>query len=220
MTRISRTSSIEKRRVHSSFVRQNRKVIDRASSVEAVTPVNPVFNNINYSSANHLMYSDTLYDNLIQLKNEYLNYYHHERNLQKAIDEIKEDNLIPIERMADLIAKYNMAIKALNNFDIHLRTDFTNTIKDIIHEYEPDLNNIGISIVRKKELEINEIDFQNSLVQTQDKGLELFQPIKNMVLKLYKGFRNIKGPYKEGYDNKYPDIIQEDTSGMVLDKKS
>lgn len=220
MTRISKPSSIEKRRVHSSFVRQNRQVIDRASSVEAVTPVNPIFNNINYSSANHLMYSDTLYDNLIQLKNEYLNFYHHERNLQQAIDEIKEDSLIPIEHMENLIDKYNMAIKALDNFDIHLRTNFAHNIQDVIYEYEEDLNNMGISIVRTKELEIDKTSFKNSLIQAQDEGLELFQPIKDMILKLYIGFRNIKGPYKEGYSNKYPDIIQEDTSGMVLDKKS
>ena len=41
-----------------------------------------------------------------------------------------------------------------------------------------------------------------------------------MILKLYKGFRNIKGPYKEGYDDKYPDIVEGDSSGMVLDEKS
>ena len=219
MTRISKTTSIEKNRIHSSFVHRNT-VVDRASSVEAVTPVNPVFNNINYSSANHLMYSDTLYDNLVELKNEYLNFYHHERNLQQSIAEIDEDNLISIEKMKNLIDKYNMAIKALCTFDIHLRTNFAEGIKSTIHEYEKDLNKIGISIVRKQELEIDEIDFMDSLIQAQDDGLELFKPIKGMILKLYKGFRNIKGPYKEGYDDKYPDIIEGDNAGMVLDERS
>lgn len=220
MTRISRTQSIEKSRIHTSFVRRNGTVIDRASSVEAVTPVNPVFNNINYSSANHLMYSDTLYDNLIDLKNEYLNFYHHERNLQQSIAEIDEDNLISIEKMKNLIDKYNMAINALSTFDLHLRTNFTEKIRDIIHDYEPDLNKIGISIVKDKELEIDEMDFMDSLILAKDEGLELFKPIKGMILKLYKGFRNIKGPYKEGFDDRYPEILEGDNAGMVFDKKS
>lgn len=220
MTRISRTQSIEKRRIHSSFVHRNKTVIDRASSVEAVTPVNPVFNNINYSSANHLMYSDTLYDNLIELKNEYLNFYHHERNLQQSILEIDEENLISIEKMKNLIDKYNMAINALSSFDLHLRTNFTEEIKNIIQEYEFDLNKIGISIVRGKELDIDQMAFKNSLIQVQDDGLKLFKPIKGMILKLYRGFRNIKGPYKEGYDDKYPHIVEGDNSGMVLDERS
>ena len=220
MTRISRSSSVEKSRIHSSYVHRNKTVIDRASSVDKVTPVNPVFNNISYSSANHLMYSDSLYDNLIALKNEYLNFYHHERNLQKSIAEIDDDNLISIEKMKNLIDKYNMAIKALDTFDLHLRTNFTQGIRSIIHEYEEDLNRIGISIVRNKELQINENDFKDSLILAQDEGQELFKPIKWMILKLYKGFRNIKGPYKDGYDDKYPDIVPGDASGMVLDEKS
>lgn len=220
MTKISRTRSTEKRRIHSSFVHRNKTVIDRASSVEAVTPVNPVFNNINYSSANHLMYSDTLYDNLINLKNEYLNFYHHERNLKKAIDEFKEYPSIPIEYMENLINKYNMAINALNNFDIHLRTNFSDNIEKIIHEHERDLNNIGISIVREKELEIYEEKFKNISIQSKDIVGKLFHPIKEMNLKLYRAFRNIKGPYKEHFDDKYPDIIPGDSSGMVFDKKS
>lgn len=220
MTRISRNQSIEKSRVHTSFVHRNRAVIDRASSVEAVTPVNPVFNNIQYSSANHLMYSDTLYDNLIALKSEYLNFYHHERNLQESIAEIDEDNLISIEKMKNLIDKYNMAINALETFDLHLRTNFAQGIKEIIHDYERDLNKIGIYIVREKELEIYEMDFVDTLIQAPDNGIELFKPIKGMVLKLYRGFRNIKGPYKEGYDDKYPEVLEGDNAGMVLDKRS
>ena len=220
MTRISRNSSIEKKRIHSSFVYRNKTVIDRASSVEAVTPVNPVFNNINYSSANHLMYSDTLYDNLVNLRNEYLNFYHHERNLHKAIEKIEKDESIPIDDMNNLIHKYNMAIRALSSFDIHLRTNFTENIKNIIHEYEGNLNKIGISIINEKELRVNENHFKDILLSSKDDLDKLFTPIRSMILKLYRGFINIKGPYREHYDDKYPDIIPGDNSGMVLDKKS
>lgn len=219
MTRISKSSSIEKRRIHSSYVHRN-KVVERASSVEAITPVNPIFNNVNYSSANHLMYSDTLYDNLMELKYEYLNFYHHERNLHKAIQAIEKDNLIPMENLNNLIDKYNKAIRALTSFDIHLRTNFAESIRNIIKEYEKDLKNIGISIVDEEELKLDEMIFKNMLIQSQEDLNELFEPIRSMIIRLYKGFRNIQGPYREHFDDKYPDLIPRNTSGMVLDEKS
>ena len=225
MAKISRTSSIEKRRIHTSFVHRNKTIIDRASAVGPVTPVNPVFNNINYSSANHLMYSDALYDNLIELKNEYLNFYHHERNLQQAIKELEENGQFPIDNMNNLIDKYNMAIKALTSFDIHLRTNFTEGIQDIIQEHEEDLNRICISIVREKELEINERKFKDNLIESKDNIKNLLDPIRDMIVKLYREFRNIKGPYKEGLEDQYQDISYQDLSyidscGMILDRKS
>lgn len=219
MTKISRSPSIEKKRIHSNYVERNRYV-SKASSVGAVTPVNPVFNNVNYSSANHLMYSDALYDNLMDLKYEYLNFYHHERNLQKAISELGEDNSIPLENMNNLVGKYNLAIEALENFDIHLRTDFTKNIKDIIHQHKDDLDRIGISIIDEKLLKIDELKFQDLFNNSKNDLERLFDPIQDMILKLYDSFRNIKGPYSENFDEKYPEILKDDNRGIVLDEKS
>ena len=87
MTRISSTQSIAKQRIHANFVERNRIVVDRASSVGSVTPISPVENNINYSSANHLMISDLLYDKLEELKRDYLDFYSQERNFHQTVDE-------------------------------------------------------------------------------------------------------------------------------------
>ncbi len=123
MTRINSTPSIARQRVQASLAERNRTIVDRASSIEPVNPVNPVQNNINYSSANHLMTSDLLYDKLEDLKKDYLDFYNNERNLHKAIDEMDLDEEIEIEMMKNLLNKYNKAIISLSLFDQQLRTN-------------------------------------------------------------------------------------------------
>lgn len=44
MVRVSNSSSINRQRIHSSFVERNRIILNRASRVDAVTPVAPVRN--------------------------------------------------------------------------------------------------------------------------------------------------------------------------------
>jgi len=219
MTKISSTSSVSKGRIHNSFVHRNKSV-SRANSVEAVNSVNPISNNTNYSSSNHLMSSDAFYDKLEDLKREYLNFYHHERNLERTIEEIKEDDYSHIDHMKDLIDKYNRAIKALSSFDKHLNTNHTEDIKMILWEYKRHLNQIGIDIVRDKELEINEDIFINKLINLSDNIKDLFRPIKSMVLRLYRGFKNIKVPKGEALEQKYQNFNRIGYSGILLDKKS
>ena len=87
-----------------------------------------------------------------------------EQQIEETIEEIKEDDYSHIDHMKDLIDKYNRAIKALSSFDKHLNTNHTEDIKMILWEYKRHLNQIGIDIVRDKELEINEDIFINKLI--------------------------------------------------------
>jgi hypothetical protein len=220
MTKINSTPSIAKQRIHASFVERNRTIIDRASSVEPVNPVNPVQNNIGYSSANHLMTSDLLYDKLEDLKRDYLDFYNHERNLHRAIDEINLDEEIQLEMMKNLFDKYNRAIIALSHFDHQLRTNNVRKIKEIILEYSIPLNNLGIYLLRETELGIDEEKYKNNLMVSKEIRKTLFKPLRHMLLLLYREFRNIKGPYRENFDDKYPEFPEGDSSGLVLDAKS
>jgi hypothetical protein len=220
MTRINSTPSIGKQRIHASFVERNRTIIDRASSVEAVTPINPVQNNIGYSSANHLMTSDLLYDKLEDLKRDYLDFYNHERSLNRAIDEIDLDEEIQLEMMKKLLDKYNRAIISLSHFDYQLRTNNIRKIKEIILEYSIPLNNLGIYLLRENELGIDEEKYKNNLMVSKEIRKTLFKPLRHMLLLLYREFRNIKGPYRENFDDKYPEFPEGDSSGLVLDTKS
>ena len=220
MTRIKSSPSIGKQRIHASFVERNRIVVDRASSVGPVTPVNPVHNNVGYSSVNHLMTSDLLYDKLEDLKRDYLNFYNQERNFHRTVSEMDLDEDIQIEMMEKLLDKYNKAVISLNSFDLQLRTNNVDRIKNIILEHSTALSNLGIYIVRDKELEINEEIYISNLIDSRDDREDLFRPLNNMFLLLYKEFRNIKGPYGEHFDEKYPELAIEDCSGILLDAKS
>lgn len=220
MTKISSTSSIRSKRIHSSFVERTRTLGNRPSAVDPVNPVTPVTNNINYSSANHLMASDAFYDKLEELEKEYLNFYHSERNLQKAIEDIREDMDLDIKHMKNLIDKYNKTILSLENFDKQLGTNHINNIKDILKKYESNLDGIGIYIDEDKLLKINENEFKDTLINAKNNIDEILHPIRNMVLKLYREFRNIKVPNKDNLESKYTDFPNGSYNGILLDKKS
>lgn len=220
MTKINSTGSIAKQRLYASLAERNRTIVNKASSVDAITPVNPVQNNTTYSSANHLMTSDLLYDKLEELKKDYLDFYNNERNLHKAIDEMSLVEEIQLEMMKNLLNKYNKAIISLSHFDRQLRTNNVGNIKDIVLAYSKDLNDLGIYIVKDIELTIDEEKYIDNLIDSKDNRKSLFRPIRHMILLLYREFRNIKGPYKEDFDNRYSELHIGDKSGMVLDSRS
>ena len=219
MSKIRSTSSIEKKRLHTNYVQRTREV-KRADIVERVSPITRIENDVSSPSVNHLMYSDTLYDSLMELKREYLNYYHHERNLQDAIEVIQNDLDIPLEHIVNLIEKYNAAIVSLEDFDFTLRTSHSGRIKDLVSTYDEDLNKLGISINEKSRLELNEKKFKDYLLWADSNMDTAFTSMKQLILKLYKEFKNIRGPYKDEFDHRYDDILPDDYQGNIFDKKS
>lgn len=216
MKRVSSSTSIRAKRIHSNFVERNRIVINKATGVDPVDPIRPVKNETSYSSANYLMASDQFYDKLEKLKREYLNFYHSERNLKQAIDEIESDSDIDFKHIKKLIERYNKTIIALESFDKHIGFENVSNIKRILLEYSVHLNKIGISIVRDKELSIDENTFKDALLYSKDDLKPLLSPIRQFIVRLYRGFINIREEHPENsshsYDNEYVD-----KSGMIID---
>lgn len=215
----SSSSSLRAQRIHSSFVERNRIVVGKASSVDAVTPISPVENEVAYSSANHLMASDQFYEKLEKLKKEYMNFYHNERNLKDAIDEIKEDDEISFKHINNLINKYNKTILALENLDRRMGGENISNIKNILNKYSLPLNNIGIYRVRDKELEIDQIKFKKSLMDSKDDLDKLLNPVRDFIVKLYLSFINIKEENPREWEHSYEDDYIS-KSGLILDKKT
>lgn len=209
-----------KHRYRNSYVDRTRSV-SNTGNIGPVEPVNRVENNVGYSSVNHLIASDEFYDKLEKLTEEYRKFYHHERNLEKAIKNIEENKEWALENMRELIDKYNKAIIALEKFDKHLHTDHAVRINNIILDFEKDLNNIGIEKNREKELNINETIFMNNMSNLDKERMkELLKPIRIMIKRLYKGFKSIKGPGKEYFDREYDSMESIDYSGLILNEKS
>lgn len=224
MGKISSTSKLNKSRVHNNYVEQNRRVTG-ANAINKVNPVDGIVNNANYSSGNYLFASDAFYDKLEKLSKEYRRFYHSERDLEHAIEDIDRNTDKLLEYMNNLIKKYNIAISALQNLEEDLGTNNTSIIENILLSYEIELNYVGVSIVNEKELEISNEDFIKSVINTQDVLSTLFRPIRGMITKLYKTFRNVRIPNNVIMENQYNqknanEIQQEDYSGILMDIKS
>lgn len=215
----SSSSSLRARRIHSSFVERNRIVVGKASSVDAVTPIAPVENEVAYSSANHLMASDQFYEKLEKLKKEYMNFYHNERNLKDAVDEIEKDDEISFEHINNLINKYNKTILALENLDRRMGGENISDIKTLLNKYSLPLNSIGIYRVRDKELEIDQNKFKDSLRDSKDDLDKLLNPVREFIVKLYLSFINIKEENPREWEHSYEDDYIS-KSGLILDSKT
>lgn len=225
MAKVSKSSSIHKKRIHNDYVDRNTRVTN-ASKVDKVTPVNSTENSTSYNSSNYLIASDMFYDKLEELRQEYKNFYHDELELEKAIKNVKSDkndNNKLVEHMNELINKYNIAVNSLSHFDRHFNTDYISDIKDIINDFEKELNKVGIKILKEKRLSMDESIFRKKVLSSADAMYNLFRPIRLMIIRLYKVFKNIKVPKDEGYDKKYRDyneLSSDDYSGLMLDEKS
>ncbi len=217
MAKISKTSSINKKRIHNSFVDRSR-IVRKTEGVDAVNPIDPIKNDINYSSSNHLMTSDLLYDNLEQLRDEYKKFYHDERNLEKAIKNLQNNKDELANNMNELIEKYNKAILSLEKFDKKLNTAHTMKIKNILIDFKDELKNIGINIVRNKELEIVKEKFVKEITKSDNSITFLFQPIRGMIIRLYKAFRSIKAPENK-FDSEYNNATEGRYSGILMDNR-
>ncbi len=220
MKKVSSTSnSLGAQRIHSSFVERNRIVVGKASSVDAVTPVAPVKNEVAYSSANHLMASDQFYEKLEKLKKEYINFYRNERNLKNAVDAMENDNDINFENINNLINKYNKTVLALENLDKRMGGENISKIKDILIEYSLHLDKIGIYRIREKELEIDKIKFKDSIKDSKDDLDRLLNPLREFIVKLYLSFIDIKEENPSELEYSYEDdFIRK--SGLILDSKT
>lgn len=220
MVKISSTYSTKSKRIHSSYVQRNRVSGSSSAVVDPVDAVSRISNDVSFSSANHLLSSDTFYEKLEDLTREYLNFYHQERNLKNAIDELEENMDLDLIYIKDLILKYNKTSKALENFDQQIHTNHSKIIETTLHEYISDLNNMGISIIEDNQLELDEELFKTRLIQSKDNFKEAFKPMRRMILKLYRIFTNIKGPPINSRESKYDDFPTKDYSGIIMDEKS
>ncbi|MTI47499.1 hypothetical protein [Sporosalibacterium faouarense] len=222
MTKISRTSSIHRKRLHNDYVERNHSITS-TGTIDRIKPVNPTENSTDYGSSNYLIASDIFYDKLKALSEEYRRFYHNERALEKVIENIDDDVDKLADRMEELVVKYNKAINSLVKFDNQFRTNHIDNIRDILSNYTKELSKVGISIVDQNELEIDLEYFTKNVINSEDAVVELFKPIRVMILRLYKSFKNIKVPKQNSLEkeyNDYEELSLNDYSGLLLDNKS
>ncbi|AKL94832.1 hypothetical protein CACET_c13670 [Clostridium aceticum] len=219
MTRTTKVSSVANRRIHNLYVDRVRSV-SRTEETEAVEPVGKVKNQTAFPSANYLMVSDAFYENLEELKKEYKKFYHDHRKLEEAIKELNYHDDQFLDHMKNLIEKYNSAMNSLKTLDKALGTNRMREIEEILEAFEDALRDIGITLNEEKEMNMEEDIFVKKIGDYSNTLTFLFEPVKGMVIRLYKAFKNIKLPSKNPVNKQYDGFIDGDVSGMLMNEKS
>ncbi|SNS85496.1 hypothetical protein SAMN05446037_102427 [Anaerovirgula multivorans] len=219
MTGRTRVSSVASSRIHNSYV-DRVKTVSRAATIEEVEAIDKVKNQTSYGSANYLIASDYFYENLKALKKEYKRFYHDHRKLEEAIKNLEGNDEKLVEHMQELIEKYNDAIGSLRGLDKILNTNHRKEVEDIVDIFRKLLNNIGITVNEEYVISMEKEKFIEKIELSRDPVTFLFEPMKGMIIQLYKAFKNIRLPIKEGIAKEYTNIALPDVSGLLLDKQS
>lgn len=209
-----KVSSVSPKRVHNNYVLRS-KAVNRSEEVENVKPVPKSNNQPSYSSGNYLIASDDFYENLQKLTKEYKRFYADHRQFEKATKDLEITEAL-FSHIKELVDKYNEAIKSLRDFDKTFGTDHVNNIKKQLEIYSKYLENIGITVEDNVQLNLNQERLQEVLVSTEN-PLEIYKPMKGLIIKLYKEFKNINLPknnskdlYSDKYDTYIPGLILDD----------
>lgn len=209
------SNRIEKYRNHNSLVNRMTNISSN-SAVTKVDPVDPVSNNPALISYNSLMASDQFYDKLDELQDEYRKFYHDQQELEKALENMDERKECLCENLKELVEKYNLALNSLKKFDEQFGTNHRKNIEELLKEFKESLSNIGVTITKNAILEFNEEIFKNSVRESNDALRFLFRPIRGLIIKLHRAFRNINIPKDEGFNYENEEI---NYSGMITDEE-
>ncbi|MDR5659677.1 hypothetical protein RH915_09230 [Serpentinicella sp. ANB-PHB4] len=218
MSKTSRVSSVASKRIHNSYVHRSR-VVEKSEKIDQVNPVSKADNQTAYSSGNYLFSSDVFYEKINQLKKEYKNFYHDHRKLEEAIENFDQENEM-LTHMKNLIEKYNNALVSLKKFDAALGTDHLSKIKDILEVFENNLDEIGITVDTETKMHIDEQKFIDRVEHSENPLSMFFDPIKGLVIRLYKAFKQIKLPQTNTNKEYYESTQDRGISGAIIDGSS
>ena len=187
---------VEKYRAHNSAVNRLTSTVT-TGAVTAVDPVDPMKNNTKFLSYNSLLASDEFYDKLSKLQKEYKRFYHDQQELEKALKDMSENSDALIENLRKLVEKYNLAMQSLKMFDLYFNVNNRKNIEDIMDEFRDNLKDIGIEVSEDGTLKLYEFKFKRSVTKSNDAIKFLFRPIKGLIIKIHRAFRNIRVPEEE-----------------------
>lgn len=210
------STKINKYRNHNSVVNRMTSA-STSSAVTPVDPVDPVQNNPALLSYNSLMASDQFYDNLAELQMEYKKFYHDQRELEKALDDMDEDKECLCENLKQLVEKYNIALGSLKMFDKQFGTRYRLDVEELLNEFKKNLSEIGVTINENASLAFEVDKFRESIMDSNDALKFLFRPIRGLIIKLHRAFTNIKIPENE--DFYYYEDEGRAYNGMITDER-
>ncbi|MFZ5966485.1 MAG: hypothetical protein ACOYVK_04840 [Bacillota bacterium] len=207
---IRKISPVNKSRIQTMYVDRNSHVSD-VNSVEPVKKISKITNNSYSSSDNCLIGASNFYENLKQLKEQYIAFYKVEKELEDALKDFMKDTHDDLLKViSDLIKKYNQALESLKEFDHYFGTNHCKSVYDIVLLYRAPLSKIGIILRHDFFLDIKEKEFKDAVQNNSNNIRFLFNTKNGMVRKLYNVFREIKISPPD--NNSYTKHIQRPSS--------
>ncbi|SCX95501.1 hypothetical protein [Alkaliphilus peptidifermentans] len=222
---MKKVSAVNNDRIRTMYV--DRKVsIKNVSSVSPIDVIKSTENNTSSANENFLLFTSSLYENLMELREHYKKFYLHQQELENVLDSFKEskyDNSLHqlIQQLEELVEKYNKAFLSLKSFEEKLNIQqFSKSIVDTLISYQIQLDNIGIVLLDDLMLSFNPSILRDNLSFNSDYIFFLFDYKNGLIKKLIRIFKSIKATVPTAASNylKEPHVSSSLT-GLLLDKK-
>lgn len=210
MKTVDRTSKIKslstyKKKSHSTYGRGN-----------AVSPVRPIKATANNSKQLHPELIEKVYEKLQNLKDEYRAFYKEEQELESLLAGICLDCDEFIAQLIKVFESYNKSIDTLNDFDKAFKTNYLDTIKEVISKYEDELVDINVFIEPDGKIRFYRTRLKKIFSDSPNKFDFVFKNDSNLIMKLYMAFHIIKAVVPEEASEQ---ISSSENHGILIDTK-
>ncbi|KAB3539073.1 hypothetical protein F8154_01175 [Alkaliphilus pronyensis] len=212
--------------------RISRMYVDRKTSVKNianVTPVDvikPVKNNTSYANENFMLFTNSMYENLAELREHYKKFYLHQQELEDLLNSFKEskadDSLQDIiNQLEELVLKYNNAFLSLKAFEEKLKiSHYSKSIEDLLLDYKPQLARIGVTLMEDYSLLFKPSVLESNIRSNPEYLFFLFDYKRGLVKKLFKIFKSIKAtPSTTSNNYEKEDLEASSLAGLLLDTR-
>ncbi|MGB3366293.1 MAG: hypothetical protein WBA54_02290, partial [Acidaminobacteraceae bacterium] len=181
-----------------------------------VSPVSEIKATANNSKQLNPELIERIYDKLEILKEEYRAFYKEEQELESLLEGMCYNCDEFIGQLIKIFESYNKSIETLNDFDKAFRTNYIDTIKEVIFRYEDELSNINIFIEPDGKVRFYRNRLKKIFSDTPRKFDFVYKNDSNLIVKLYMAFHIIKAIVPEDASEQ---INKADNHGLLIDEK-
>ncbi|WXR61121.1 hypothetical protein WG909_12580 [Peptostreptococcaceae bacterium AGR-M142] len=214
MSKVSKISSTSKDRIRTIGVKQNTAVpgIEKVDKIKASSKTK---NSTYKQNDNYTLSTTHFYNNIKNLKEEYLNFNDNKNNLKSNIEKAFEHEQKEILKiLKQFVKNYNSTISNLKKIDLAFNTNNTYKISKIFYDNKELVGSIGLKLNPNHFLELNETILKEAVI-INHKSLDIFfDPEEGLIKQIYDAFNNLS--FKEQH-NLFS--MHEDKEGLILDTR-
>lgn len=197
----------------STYKKKSQSTYGRGNVVSPVIAIKATANN---SKQQHPELIEKVYEKLQNLKEEYRAFYKEEHELESLLAGLCSDCDEFIGQLIKIFESYNKSIDTLNDFDKAFKTNYIDTIKEVIYKYENELGGINIFIEADGKIRFYRTRLKKLFSDSPEKFEFIYKNDSALIVKLYMAFHIIKAILPEEASKK---ISESDNHGILIDQK-